>query len=116
MNGQEQDKLNIVWTTGERNTALNMVLKYALHSKMKKWWKKITLLVWGDSEQLLVDDKELQEYLTKVQKEGVEVIACMEYANKHGIADRLKGLGVNVFYTGQLLTDWIQSDKNVVTY
>lgn len=38
MSGNE-DELIILWTSGDKEVALNMVFMYALNSKLNKWWK-----------------------------------------------------------------------------
>jgi len=69
-------KLVVLWTSGEKMTAMNMVMLYCLNSKLKGWWDDVTLLVWGASTGLLAEDGEVQAYLRTLQEVGVEVIAC----------------------------------------
>ena len=69
-------KLVVLWTSGEKITAMNMVMLYCLNSKLKGWWDEVTLLVWGASTGLLAEDGEIQTYLSTLQEAGVEVIAC----------------------------------------
>jgi hypothetical protein len=35
------DKINILWTTGDKITALNMLAIYVLNAKKRGWWKEI---------------------------------------------------------------------------
>ncbi|NLO58002.1 MAG: DsrE family protein, partial [Synergistaceae bacterium] len=42
-------KLVVLWTSGEKETAMSMVMLYSLNSKLKGWWDEVTLLVWGAS-------------------------------------------------------------------
>lgn len=37
------DKLNILWTTDNKETALNMVIMYATNSKIRVWWKNVNV-------------------------------------------------------------------------
>jgi hypothetical protein len=46
MSGNE-DSLVVLWTSGDREVALNMVFKYTLNSKLKNWWSEVRLIVWG---------------------------------------------------------------------
>jgi hypothetical protein len=47
------EKLVIVWTSGDREVALKMVFMYTLNAKTRAWWDDITLVVWGPSAKLL---------------------------------------------------------------
>ena len=47
--------------------------------------------------------------------DGVEVIACKNCAQEIGVAEELENCGINVFYTGQLLTAWIMSKETVIS-
>lgn len=88
---------------------------YTYNAKKWGWWEDITLLIWGPSAKLLTEDDELQEYLKKIQKEGVHLLACKGCADQYGIADKLTNLGVTVRYTGTDLTNFIKEIK-VVTF
>ena len=50
-----------------------------------------------------------------MQKAGVKTVACRACAEKMEIDEQLKALDVKVFYTGQFLTDWLQSEKKMLT-
>lgn len=41
------NELVVLWTSGDREVALKMVFMYTLNSKLKGWWKDVTLIVWG---------------------------------------------------------------------
>ncbi len=108
-------KLVVLWTSGEKITAMNMVMLYCLNSKLKGWWDEVTLLVWGASTGLLAEDGEIQTYLSTLQEAGVEVIACKKCAENLGAAEKLENLDVKVFYTGQYLTEKIQSGHKILS-
>lgn len=108
-------KLVVLWTSGEKITAMNMVLLYCLNSRLKGWWDEVTLLVWGASTGLLAEDDEVQMCLRTLQEAGVEIIACKKCAENLGAAEKLENLGVKVFYTGQYLTEKIQSGHKILS-
>lgn len=108
-------KLVVLWTSGEKMTAMNMVMLYCLNSKLKGWWNDVTLLVWGASTGLLAEDGEVQAYLRTLQEAGVEVIACKKCAENIGAVEKLESLGVKVFYTGQYLTETLQSGHKILS-
>ena len=113
---KDNEKLVVVWTSGDRDVAIKMVFMYVFNAKKNEWWKDITLLIWGPSAKLLTEDKELQEYLGKMKKVGVNLLACKGCADLYGISDKLEALGVTVKYTGVDFTNFIKSETNVVTF
>ena len=111
----EEDKLVVVWTSGDKEVALKMVFMYTYNAKKQAWWDDVTLLVWGPSSKLLSQDKELQDYVKKMIDSGIHVMACKACADQYGVADKLKELGVTVKYAGQDLTKFIK-ERKVVTF
>jgi hypothetical protein len=106
------DELIVVWTRGDREAALKMAFMYTLNSKRFKWgWKNVTLVVWGPSSKLLAEDKELQEYLSRMKEAGVKLLACKKCADLYGISDDLERLGLEVKYMGKPLTDYLRDDN-----
>lgn len=116
MEGLSGEGLLIVWTSGDRDVALKMVFMYGGNAKRYEWWESVTLLVWGPSQKLLTEDDQLQEGLAGMLDVGVRAVACKACADSYGIAPQLEELGVEVFYTGEYLTDWLKSDAPVVTF
>ena len=116
MASQNYSKLLIVWATGDKDVALNMVLTYAINSKLHDWWKEVVLLIWGSSSRLSAQDKEIQQRIASAQNEGVRVIACKKCAENMHVVQELEQLGVEVFYTGEFLTNWLKSGEQVLTF
>ncbi len=114
--GTEKDGLLIVWTSGDRDVALNMVFMYAANARKHGWWDEVTLLVWGPSQKVLTEDQELQDKLAEMVELGVDVAACKACADRYAATEDLESLGVRVFYTGQFLTEWISSAGHVITF
>jgi hypothetical protein len=112
----DSDKLVIVWTSGDREVALKMVFMYTYNAKKYKWWEDLRLLVWGPSSKLLSEDNELQEYIKKIIESGVVVEACKGCSDMYGVSEKLKELGVNVYYTGKVLTEYIKEGRNILTF
>ena len=113
----EPDKLLVVWTSGDKDVAKNMVFMYTYNAKLQGWWKTVRFLVWGASSKLLAEDKELQDYLKKMKEAGVELFACKACADIYGVADTLSGLGLDVKYMGVPLTEVLKkSDWKTITF
>ncbi|MGD2178059.1 MAG: DsrE family protein [Anaerolineae bacterium] len=116
MTTTDQSKLLIVWTSGDRDVALKMVFMYAGNAMRYGWWEEVNLLVWGPSQKLLVQDEQLQEELAVLIELGVTVGACKACADSYPVTEQLEGLGVEVFYSGEFLTNWIRSGVPLVTF
>ncbi|MEZ4386891.1 MAG: DsrE family protein [Candidatus Krumholzibacteriia bacterium] len=99
-----QDHLHILWTTGDPDTARDMVLMYATNARIHGWWDEVTLVVWGASARLLAADPAIQQMVRDAQAAGVQVTACKACAMELGVADQLVDLGVDVKSWGQSLT------------
>lgn len=110
------EKMVIVWTSGDREVALKMVFMYTLNAKKRGWWEDITLVVWGPSAKLLTEDKELQEYMKQIMEAGVTVKACKGCSDQYGVSEQLEGLGINVLYIGKELSDYVKEERNVLTF
>lgn len=108
--------LVVVWTSGDREVALKMVFMYSTNSMIKAWWDKVHLMVWGPSSKLLTEDSELQEHIKRMQEVGVNVMACKACADSYGVSEALEALGVEVKYTGQILTNFLKDGYKVITF
>ena len=111
-----EDKLIVIWSSGDREVALKMVFMYTYRAKKLKRWENLKLLIWGPSAKLLSYDNELQEYVKKMKEEELEILACKACADMYGVSDKLTSLGVNVKYMGQELTNLIKSGWNTLTF
>jgi len=106
------DELVVLWTSGDREVALNMAFMYTLNSKRFKWgWKNVTLVVWGPSSKLLAADTELQEYISRMKEAGVKLLACKKCSDIYEVSEDLRRLGIDVKYMGKPLTDYLRDDN-----
>jgi hypothetical protein len=110
-----QEKLVVLWTSGDREVALKMVFMYTYNAKKYGWWKDITLIVWGPSSKLLSADKELQDYLGKIIKTGIKVLACKGCSDQYGVSKQLEDLGITVKYIGVELTTFLKEGWRMLT-
>jgi len=109
------EKLVVLWTSGDRDVALKMVFMYTYNAQINKWWDDVTLIVWGPSAKLLTEDAELQEYLGRIIEAGVTVKACKGCADQYGVSEKLEALGITVLYIGKELTDYIKEGRKMLT-
>lgn len=111
----QKDKLVVLWTSGDREVALKMVFMYTYNAKKFGWWNDITLLVWGPSQKLLTEDKELQDNVKMMIESGIEVLACKGCSDQYEISEKLEEIGVTVRYTGKDLTSFIK-ERHLITF
>jgi hypothetical protein len=110
-----QNEAKILWTTDNKETAEHMVLLYAHNAKLKGWMEEVTVLVWGASQQLIAQDKDIQEKVKAMINDGVKVVACLKCAENMEIEDGLNACNIDVFYTGEFLSEWIKSGDTIIS-
>ena len=110
------EKLVVVWTSGDRDVALKMVFMYTYNAQNRGWWDDITLVVWGPSAKLLSEDEELQGYMKRIIESGVTVKACKGCSDQYGVSDTLEELGITVLYIGKELTNYIKEGRELLTF
>ena len=106
-----KDKLTILWTSDNVETALNMVLMYTLKSNANKWWKECNLITWGPSNKLLCENQEAQDMIKETMGEGVTVFACQRCAERYGLTEQLNAMGIEVKLMGEPLTSYLQDES-----
>jgi hypothetical protein len=110
------DKLVVLWTSGDRDVALNMVFMYTLNARLHNWWADVTFIVWGPSSKLLASDTELKDQIRKMKEAGIILEACKACADRYGVAGKLQELGIDVKYMGQPLTRYIKDGRHILTF
>jgi len=106
----------VIWSSGDRDVALQLVFMYTLNSRLKGWWDQVRLVVWGPSAKLLAQDRELQARLAQLKEAGVELLACKACSDNYGVSDKLAELGVEVIFMGQPLTRMLKEGWSVITF
>jgi hypothetical protein len=109
------DSLVVLWASGDRDVALNMVFMYTFNAKRRNWWNNVRLLVWGPSAKLLSDDKELQAEVAKMREAGIVLEACKACADRYGVSETLTRLGIDVKYMGLPLTEYLKEGRTVLS-
>ena len=109
------DKLNILWTTDNKDTVFNMLVMYAINSMTNKWWKEVNLIIWGASAKLIGNDTQAQTEIIEMINQGVSIEACKDCCDNFGVTDKLTSLGINVRYMGKPLTDYIKSGEKILS-
>ena len=55
-----ENSLLVLWTSGDKNVAMNMALMYTYNAKLHDWWSEVTLLIWGSSGDLAIEDADVK--------------------------------------------------------
>jgi len=113
---QTSNSLVVIWSSNDRDVALQTVFLYVLNSRLKGWWEDVTLIVWGPSAELLSYDLELQMELEKIRAAGVKIQACRKCTDNYGVSDKLEELGIEVIYMGVPLTEYIREARHILTF
>jgi hypothetical protein len=115
--GEPASRLAVLWTSGDREVALKVAFMYTEAAGSRGWFDEVQLIVWGPSAKLLSADRELQEYVARMQQAGIEVVACRACADAYGVTEVLEGLGIEVKYMGQPLTEVLKGEEwNLLTF
>ena len=105
----------ILWTSDNKETSLNMVCLYAHNAVKLGWMDGVEILVWGASQQLIVNDEEVASKVKAMIKDGVKVTACQKCAENLGVMENLKSCEMQIYYTGELLSSWLKDSKGVIS-
>ena len=111
----EKDHLYILWTNGDPVTAEKMVFMYGINSRLKGWWEKVTLIIWGAPAKLSAENPEIQEKIKAALDAGVHVTACKACADQLGVTEVLEKMNVEVIYWGEPLTRILKNGETLLT-
>lgn len=111
----DNNELYILWTNDNPITAEKMVFMYSINSITHGWWEKVTIIVWGATATLIVNDTDIQSKIKEALVKGVHIIACKACADQLKVTENLEKLGIEGVYTGELLTDIIKSKKAMIS-
>jgi hypothetical protein len=109
------DKLNILWTTDNKDTVLQMLVMYATNSRLNGWWQEVNLIIWGASAKLVGTDSQIQAEVLEMLNHGITIEACKACTDNLGVTEKLTELGVNVRYMGEVFTNYLKSGEKVLT-
>jgi hypothetical protein len=109
------DKINILWTTDNKDTVFNMLIMYAINSKTNKWWQDVNVIIWGASAKLAGTDAKVQTEIIEMINQGVTIEACKDCCDSFGVTAVLTKIGINVRYMGEPLTDYIKNGEKILT-
>jgi len=108
--------LLVVWKSSNETDINNFIIPYAYNSKVQDWFTKVTVLIWGASQEKVLHDADIQELVRNLTDSGIALYACKMCADRVGATELLESLGVIVQYTGVLLSEAMKDkDTEVIT-
>ena len=111
----KMEKINILWTTTNRDTITNMILMYSTSTRQHGLWDEVNVIIWGGSAKLIGENVDVQAEVSEMIEKGVHVEACQACAEKYGAVETLRNLGVDVKFMGKPLTDYIKNGEKILT-
>jgi hypothetical protein len=112
----ENNKLAVVWTSGDPDVAHRMVLMYTHAAKTAGWFDEVVLIIWGPSQCLYAGDMDIQNKVLEMKEDEVRVEACVVCSDSYGITERLRETGLTVKPMRKPLSEMIKGDRKVVTF
>lgn len=109
------EKLNILWSSDNKDTFFNMLSMYSINSKKRGWWENVNVIIWGASVKLAGEDTQIQSELMEMIHSGITVEACLACSKNFGVHEKLVKLGIDVRYMGIPLTEYIKSGEHLIT-
>ncbi len=110
------DRLAVIWSSGDREVAFSMVFMYTKNSKLRGYYDQVRLVLWGPSAKLIAEDEELQDELEKLKEAGVELKACKVCTDMHGVTEKVTALGFDAILMGAPLTEMLKTGWKVLTF
>ena len=110
-------RLVVLWRSGDPEIFHSALYLFTHNAKRFKWFDEVTLVVWGPSQKLLLEDEEIQNKVAKMQRSGVRVFASIDCAIDYGLEARLRDeLGIRVMIMGPMLVRFLQEDYEVLSF
>ncbi len=112
----QPERLAILWTSGDPEVAHRVCLMYSHAAHKHGWFDEVRFIVWGPSARLLAADKDIQAKVASMMDDGIHVQACVVCADSYGVSEDLRAMGIEVKPMGKPLSDYIQSDWDVLSF
>jgi hypothetical protein len=104
-------KLLVVWKSNNDIDIHNFVIPYCYNAVVQEWFDEVELLIWGASQEKLMSDPIIQQRVVNLVKNNITVYACKMCSDKVGATSILESIGVNVRYTGDLLSNRLRDKE-----
>jgi hypothetical protein len=109
-------KLNILWTTGEKDVALRMIFVYIMNAKANGWWDEINLIIWGPSAKLVGENRLIRQEIDLLLQSGITIEACQACTDSYNVTEKLINMGISVRFMGKPFTGYLTSEDKLITF
>jgi len=99
-------KVLVIISSGDREKALTGLM-YARNAKERGWMDTVKVIFFGPSENLLVQDEDIQD-MAKQISQFEKPVACKFLSDRDGISEKIEEIGVNVDYVGTIISELIK--------
>lgn len=107
--------LHILWTNSNLVTSEHMVMMYAINSMLNRWWDKVTVILWGDVQNLVLKSEAIQLKMMLAKQAGVEFSACISCSRNLGITEKLEEMGIENVRWGERISLLQQEGKHLLS-
>lgn len=97
----EKKHLYILWTNADPLTSEHMVLMYSTNALLNGWWDRITIIIWGATQKLALENDAVRLKIEVAREAGVEFSACLSCAVNLGTRSALEDSGIEVIKWGE---------------
>ncbi len=112
---KDDNQLYILWTNTDPHSAQFMVMMYATNSMLRHWWENVTVIVWGGTAKLAVENETIKESIKLAMQAGVKFTACVSCAVQLGVRKKLEDAGIEVIPWGEPLTRLLKENAHLLT-
>ncbi|MGC8611481.1 MAG: hypothetical protein ACP5F2_02800 [Athalassotoga sp.] len=102
-------KVLMIISNGDKNV-ISAAMTFAAVSFENKLYSDLKVFFFGPSEKVISEDKDLQASLSKLIKDGITPVACVNVGNAFNITPKLNALGFNMMPVGKAIADLVNQD------
>ena len=111
----DERHLHILWTNSNPVTSEHMVLVYATNAMLNRWYDKVTVILWGDTQKLALENEAIQLKMMLAKQAGVKFTACVTCSRNLGCTAELEQNDIENVRWGERLSLLMQEGKPLLT-
>ena len=101
----------LIWLSSGDMEKLEPGILYGVNARKHNWVDDVQFVVFGQSEQLMLEHSETFELL-----QNNNTAYCKFVADDLEITDQLKDKGANIIYVGDYISNFIKEGYQVITF
>jgi hypothetical protein len=110
------DKVFVIISSQDKEAVLEPGLLYPFNAASKGWMEEVKVIFFGPSEKLAAADQDGQDRIAELLSAGIHVMACKKCSDGFGISETLEGLGVDVLYVGEVISQLLKDGWAGLTF